>query len=452
MDNSERSAIGIVALLISIFALALAGLGIAVANNNSDSAGDGGAATAQASLPAEVKLSEFSIAGTLSVATGGALHVTNSGTTAHNLAVKDTSLRTKDLNPGDDQSLDLSALSGGNYTVYCTIAGHEASGMVAALTVESSAHAGHTATNGTDGTTATTMDAAAMARVMDAVALQFPAKTVGIGGDDAALQPTILADGTKEFDLTAKIVDWEVAPGKIVKAWTYNGVVPGPTIRVAVGDRVKIVLTNNLPEATALHFHGVRVPNKYDGVPPYTQPNVMPGESFTAEFTALEPAVGMYHSHLDAQIQIPNGLAGAFLIGEMPVPAALGKVNVVKTVNMVLNDAGTIGLSLNGKSFPATQPYTLKIGESMIVNYLNEGLQIHPMHLHQPKGYVIAKDGVPLTVPMPGDTFNVAPGERVTVLYTATDPGVWAWHCHILTHAETPTGMTGMVTALIVEA
>jgi manganese oxidase len=86
----------------------------------------------------------------------------------------------------------------------------------------------------------------------------------------------------------------------------------------------------------------------------------------------------------------------------------------------------------------------------MIVHYLNEGLMAHPMHMHQPIGYIIAKDGVPLTVPMPSDTINVAPGERYTVPYTALDPGVWAWHCHILNHAETLTGMTGMVTALIV--
>jgi len=147
---------------------------------------------------------------------------------------------------------------------------------------------------------------------------------------------------------------------------------------------------------------------------------------------------------------VPNGLFGAFIVGDMPIPPEVGKVNVVKTINMVLNDAGTIGLSLNGKSFPATEAYTLKVGESMVVNYLNEGLMAHPMHLHQPVGWVIAKDGYPLSAPYRSDSVNVAPGERYTMLYTATDPGVWAWHCHILTHAETAEGMTGMVTALIV--
>jgi FtsP/CotA-like multicopper oxidase with cupredoxin domain len=225
-------------------------------------------------------------------------------------------------------------------------------------------------------------------------------------------------------------------------------------IKLDVGDKVKVVLHNKLPESTSIHFHGVRVPNGMDGVPPYTQPVVKPGEDFIYEFETLEPAVGIYHSHMDGQIQLPNGLFGAFMIGEMPVPQKLideGYGNVTQEINMILNDAGTIGLSLNGKSFPATEPYTLKVGETMMVHYFNEGLLIHPMHLHQPKGYIIAKDGYPLDSPIAGDTFNIAPGERYTVLYKGTDPGVWAWHCHILSHAEAPTGMFGMVTAVIVE-
>jgi manganese oxidase len=131
-------------------------------------------------------------------------------------------------------------------------------------------------------------------------------------------------------------------------------------IKVAVGDKVRLVLHNQLPESTSIHFHGIRVPNSMDGVDPYTQPAVKIGETFVYEFTALEPAVGIYHSHHDAQVQVPNGLFGALLIGDMPVPASLGPKKFVKEVAMVLNDAGTIGLSLNGKSLPATEPVTLK--------------------------------------------------------------------------------------------
>jgi FtsP/CotA-like multicopper oxidase with cupredoxin domain len=291
-----------------------------------------------------------------------------------------------------------------------------------------------------------------MDAMMEEVAAAFPAETAGHGGE--ALEPTVLPDGTKQFELTASIVDWEVEPGKLVKAWTYNGVVPAPEIHVSTGDKVSIVLHNELPESTSMHLHGIKVPNAMDGVDPYTQPAIEPGQSFTYEFTAQGPAVGIYHSHHDAQVQVPNGLFGAFLIDEMPIPQKLidkGYTSVDKHVNMVVNDAGTIGLSLNGKSFPATEPYTMKVGEVMQVNYMNEGLMAHPMHLHQPVGWIIAKDGVPLDEPMPGDTINIAPGERYTVLYKAEEPGVWAWHCHILNHAEGPTGMFGMVTALIVE-
>ena len=154
---------------------------------------------------------------------------------------------------------------------------------------------------------------------MAEVAAQFPAKTAGHGGDRMA--PKVLDDGTKEFDLEAKIVKWEVAPGKLVDAWTYNGVVPAPEIHVNTGDKVRIVLKNSLPESTSLHLHGIRVPNSMDGVDPYTQPPIKPGDSFTYEFVAQGPAVGIYHSHHDAQVQVPNGLFGAFTIDDMPIPA-----------------------------------------------------------------------------------------------------------------------------------
>jgi FtsP/CotA-like multicopper oxidase with cupredoxin domain len=138
---------------------------------------------------------------------------------------------------------------------------------------------------------------------------------------------------------------------------------------------------------------------------------------------------------------------GAFLIGDEPVPAG---VAVSQEVPMVLNDAGVIGLMLNGKSFPATAPVVAKQGQWVEVHYMSEGLQIHPMHLHGLPQLVIAKDGFPIA-PYQVDTLSVAPGERSTVLVHATDPGVWAWHCHILTHAERADGMFGMVTTFIVQ-
>jgi FtsP/CotA-like multicopper oxidase with cupredoxin domain len=224
--------------------------------------------------------------------------------------------------------------------------------------------------------------------------------------------------------------------------------VPGPTIKVNIGDKLRIVLNNQMEESTTIHFHGLKTPNAMDGVPDITQAPVKKGESFVYEFVAKGPAVGMYHSHHDAQVQVPNGLAGTILVGDLPLPAG---VNITQEIPMMLNDAGTIGFSLNGKSFPATAPVAAKPNDWFLVHYLNEGFTAHPMHLHGLDQVVIAKDGIPLPFPYAVDTVNVSPGERYSVLVKADEPGVWAWHCHILPHAERADGMFGMVTAVIVK-
>jgi len=435
--------ISLMMVLVIAMVLVIGAVGVvAVANGG----GGGGGAT---STTVSVTLTEFKI--TMEPATVPAgkvvLQIHNAGSAEHNVAAPSLGKRVANIAVGGNATLDLGNLSD-PVELICEVAGHKESGMNATLGIGA---AGSGATASTVAMTNEQMDAA-----MEAVAKLFPAKTQGTGNEE--LKPTIAADGAKEFALEAKIVDWEVEPGKIVKGWTYNGQIPGPILRANVGDKVRIKLTNNLPESTSIHLHGLRVPNSMDGVDPYTQPATKPGESFTYEFTALEPGVGMYHSHHDAQVQIPNGLAGAIIVGDWKataMKAAGGRTGdsdgkAEQEVVMVLNDAGNIGLSLNGKSFPATSPYTMKVGESIVVHYYNEGLMTHPMHLHQPSGLVVAKDGHVLEQPYMMDTINVAPGERITVVYTAKDKGVWAWHCHILNHAETPQGMKYMVTAVIV--
>jgi FtsP/CotA-like multicopper oxidase with cupredoxin domain len=437
-------------MMLAVIAMivAIAGVGIvAVAKGDSVVASTGGATTVN------VTLTEFAVTLSPSTVPPGEviLSIHNGGSAEHNLAAMSLNKRTPNIPSGGHVTLELGKLTSG-IEVICEIPGHKDSGMKATLGVSSDA-------SPSVDTVAPAMSWQDMDKMMEAVAMQFgKVKTKGESGTDMA--PTVTSDGTKQFNLTAKIVDWEVEPGKIVKGWAYNGQIPGPTMRVNVGDKVRIRLTNELTESTSMHLHGVRVPNAMDGVDPYTQKPIKPGETFDYEFTALEPAIGMYHSHHNAQVQIPNGLAGAIIIGDWKAIAtktAAGRLTgdkdgkVDKEVVMVLNDAGNIGLSLNGKSFPATAPYTAKVGETMLVHYYNEGLMSHPMHLHQPVGLVVARDGKPLEHPFMADTISVAPGERWTVAYTMLDAGVWAWHCHILTHAETPEGMKYMVTAVIVE-
>jgi len=448
MSKDDRSVLGWLAFAVAVLALFVAAFSLRD-TNGSGSASEGGGGGATTEIPTiTVTLSDFRIDPAMIniPAAGAILQLSNISTSAvHNLDIPSLNLVSENIQPGGTGQLKIPAVAAGSYDMLCNQPGHKDAGMVGMLMVGES--------TGTGGPTATptTMTNEEMDRVMAAVAATFPAKTEGLGGQ--ILEPTILADGTKQFDLEAKIVQWEVEPGKFVEAWTYNGVVPAPEIRVNTGDKVAIVLKNSLPQSTSLHLHGIKVPNVMDGVDPYTQPPIVPGDTFTYAFTAQGPAVGIYHSHHNAQLQIPNGMFGAIFIDEFPIPQVLqdqGYTQVDKKVTMVLNDAGTIGLSLNGKSFPATEPYTLRVGQVMEVTYMNEGLMPHPMHLHQPAGWIIAKDGVALDVPLPGDTILVAPGERYTVLYKPTEIGVWAWHCHILTHAETETGMKYMVTALIV--
>jgi len=287
--------------------------------------------------------------------------------------------------------------------------------------------------------------AEAMDKMHEAGIKAFPAKTEGKGNQP--MQPRI-EKGVKVYELTAEKIQWEVAPGQKVEAWAYNNQVPGPQIRVGEGDRVRVILHNKLDQSTAIHFHGLELPNDVDGVPFITQPPVKAGESYTYEFTVPEGNHGshMYHSHHNAAQQVGLGMLGAFLV-EPKNPSAIEHSDVDYT--LILND-GAHGFTFNGKSFPATEPVTAKVGQKLRIRFMNEGMMIHPMHLHGMHMTVFAKDGWQLASPWKCDTLNVAPGERWDVIVTCKSKGVWAFHCHILPHAESDHGMYGMVTAVIV--
>ncbi|MEY2426675.1 MAG: hypothetical protein QOI61_2247 [Actinomycetota bacterium] len=429
----------IITMFVASVALIAAAIGVGFGwraiDENKLSAGPKAAAE-----PVMVTMSEFKIAAA-SMATGGSLHVMNEGTAEHNLTIEDTPLATKNLASGASESLDAASLAAGAYTMFCSIPGHREAGMEAALTVADGATA-----PSADGAAHAGMDFEAMTKAMvDRMSL-FPAKTAGLG--NVELKPTKVSGGTKYFDVTAEVTKWEVEPGKSVDAWSYNGIVPGPSIHLTVGDKVELTLHNQLPVASDIHLHGINVENKYDGVAPLTQPLVKPGEDFTYKFVADERAVAMYHPHFMSQIGMPNGLFGTIIVGDMPLPEG---VEIAQRIPMVLNDSGVIGFSLNGKSFPATTPIVGNVGDWILIDYFNEGSQLHPMHLHQFDQIVIAEDGFPVPQPYTVDTLNVAPGNRFTVLVHLDKPGTWVWHCHILPHVENDNGMFGMVTAVVVK-
>jgi FtsP/CotA-like multicopper oxidase with cupredoxin domain len=453
-DLSPAGAFDKFLMVVAIMGAAVAVLAAVVALRGDTVTAAGAGAGSGEPQVVEYTLSEFTIEGPIEIGAGPTrFQVGNEGSMAHNLTLEGGP-STPDLNAGDTATLDLGALDPGSYVIFCSVPGHRESGMEATLTVVEGA-AGPDAGDATDA--GDEVDWAELDRMMTESILAFPAETEGLGNQ--VLEPTILDDGTKEFHLTAAITPWEVEPGKIVDAWTYNGMVPAPMIRVDVGDRVRVVVDNQLPMGTDVHWHGIPTPNDMDGVAPLTQPLIEPGETFVYEFEASRASIGMYHAHHHGQMQVPNGLFGVFIIGDTPLPSGQtvsgieipDDMEVAQEIPMVLNDAGVIGLSLNGKSFPATQPYVGKVGDWVVAHYYNEGLLIHPMHQHQFPQLVFAKDGIPLDNPYWADTVAVAPGERYSVLYQLEDPGVWVWHCHILTHVEREEGMFGMVTAWIVE-
>lgn len=255
-------------------------------------------------------------------------------------------------------------------------------------------------------------------------------------------------NGVKIFEITTKAVQWPIMDGVNVTAYTYNGTVPGPMIRITEGDQVRVIVKNELPDPTTIHWHGVEVPNAMDGVPGVTQDPILPGETFTYEFVAKPAGTFMYHSHFEGDVQVSAGLYAPFIIDPKTPetnPPAVDETLMISEWRMI--DGQTFAampmggmepnyFTINGKSFPATETITVKKGERVRLRFVGIGQFIHPMHLHGFPFEIVATDGhpVPEGARLIKDTVSVAPGERYDIEFTATETGQWVLHCHILHH------------------
>ncbi len=262
----------------------------------------------------------------------------------------------------------------------------------------------------------------------------------------APLTPAVEGD-FKVFRLTIDEIQQnidELMPS--IAALGYNGQWPGPTIRVNQGDKVRAIFTNNLKETTGVHFHGVEFADFFqDGVPFVTQKPIVPGETYTYEFTATTAGSLMYHSHHNATDQVGRGLLGAFIVTPTTDPVVADRDYI-----WISNDS-LGGFTINGHGFPAVVPVLAAVGETVRIRFMNEGIMMHPWHSHGYKMRVIARDGWPLgSAAFDCDTLAVNPGERYDVLIKVDRPGVWAFHCHVLPHVESANGMFGMVSTMIV--
>lgn len=256
--------------------------------------------------------------------------------------------------------------------------------------------------------------------------------------------PYRVENGVKVFALVAEHVKREFLPGKVVDVWGYNGSMPGPTIEVMEGDRVRIHFTNNLPEVSTVHWHGLEVPIEMDGVPAISQPLVQPGGTFTYEFTLRQHGTFFYHSHMPMQEMM--GMIGFFIIHprvpyEPPVEKDFGLIlqewailpnnTIPNTLSMEFSF-----LTMNGKTGPAISPLIVKHGERVRIRFVNLGMDHHPMHIHGHQFSITGTEGgrIPESQWHPANTVIVGVAQARNIEFEAKYPGDWMLHCHMPHH------------------
>ena len=266
--------------------------------------------------------------------------------------------------------------------------------------------------------------------------------------------PYKLVGGTKVFHLIAEEVDHEFAPGLRAYCWGFNSQVHGPTIEAVEADRVRIYVTNKLPENTSIHWHGVLVPSGMDGVGGLSQKTIEPGETYKYEFKLRQHGTYMYHSHSDDMTQIALGMMGMFIIHpRIPTGPKVDRdfalmssewridVGTRRPVPIEMTDFNV--LTFNGRSFPGTAPLVAKSGDRVRIRFGNlSPMEHHPIHLHGFYWNITEMDGlqVPEAAQQLGNTVLVAVGQTRTVEFIADNPGDWAMHCHMTHHTMNQMG------------
>jgi FtsP/CotA-like multicopper oxidase with cupredoxin domain len=260
-----------------------------------------------------------------------------------------------------------------------------------------------------------------------------------------------LEGNVKVYDLTASVIEWNILGDEQVMAYAINRQVPGPRIRVTEGDRVRFNVTNELPESTTIHWHGLVLPNGMDGPAEITQEPIEPGGRFTYEFTVQQAGTFFYHSHDSPDRQQGLGLYGALIIDPRRASDAVPDYDEEAVVElqewtkkegytfpaMLMEGAMPNFFTINGKAFPETERIELRVGERVRIRFIGSHNNfVHPMHIHGGPFTIVETDGVPVprSAQIEKDTVNVGPGERYDVIWEARRPGRWLLHCHIPHH------------------
>jgi FtsP/CotA-like multicopper oxidase with cupredoxin domain len=261
--------------------------------------------------------------------------------------------------------------------------------------------------------------------------------------------------GVKEFHLVAEPVVREMAPGFKAHLWGYNGQSPGPTIEVVEGDRVRIFVTNRLPEMTTIHWHGQRLPCGMDGVTGLTQPGIPPGKTYVYEFEARRPGTFMYHPHADEMVQMAMGMMGLWITHPKARHPLIAEVD--RDYCFLLNaydiDPGSATpkimtmldfnlWSWNSRIFPGISPLVARLGDTVRIRIGNLTMTNHPIHLHGHEFLVTGTDGgpTPRSTRWYEVTTDIAVGQMRQIEFLADEPGDWAFHCHKSHHTMNAMG------------
>ena len=256
--------------------------------------------------------------------------------------------------------------------------------------------------------------------------------------------PWRMENGVKVFHLVAEVVKREFLPGQAFDVWGYNGSMPGPTIEVNEGDRVRIIVDNHLPEITSVHWHGFEVPVEMDGVPGVTQDPIPPGGRFVYEFTLHQRGTFFYHSHMAMQEMM--GMIGLFIMH----PKEPYRPRVHKDFGLIVQEWAILPnntvpnslsmefnwLTINGRAGPATTPLIVQQGDRVRIRLVNLGMDHHPIHLHGHQFAITGTEGgrAPESTWYPTNTVLVGVAQAKDVEFEATYPGDWLLHCHLPHH------------------
>jgi FtsP/CotA-like multicopper oxidase with cupredoxin domain len=267
--------------------------------------------------------------------------------------------------------------------------------------------------------------------------------------------PWRMNQGVKEFHLVAEPVVREMAPGFKAHLWGYNGQSPGPTIEVVEGDRVRIFVTNKLPEHTSIHWHGQRLPNGMDGVTGLNQKAIPSGKTFVYEFEARRPGTFMYHPHADEMTQMAMGMMGSWITHPKADHPLIEKVDrdFIFLLNAYDIDPGSYTpkimtmldfnlWSWNSRIFPGIDSLNVRLNDRVRIRVGNLTMTNHPIHLHGHEFEVTGTDGgpIPKTARWPEVTTDCAVGQMRQLEFIADEPGDWAFHCHKSHHTMNAMG------------